>query len=277
MGVRHQQQDHPGGLGELGQAQGGRRHRTEHGPHLGLGHQHRAQRRGRSPVGALSGLEDDLGGGAVEQPSSDPLEQSLADPAGRGLLVVVPGDARGGQLVDVGEDQLGELDEHEPVDAVAHGRRGELAPRDPSADPVRRQQRVGRATAASLAPAELVGALDGGSRRGRHVGATASAGQRQEPAERQLHGVADGLAHRPAERVGVARHPVDDLGHHLVGDRRQHRAHLAHRPRGELDRVPGRLPRDPTHHGDLLCCLRTSKWRGFTSLTQDFTPQVEPH
>ena len=94
-------------------------------------------------------------------------------------------------------------------------------PGHPGADPVRRQQRLGGAAAAGLAAAELVGALD--RRRGRRprVRAAAAAGQREEAAERELHRVADVLAHRPGQRALVARHLVDDRGDRGVGDRGQ--------------------------------------------------------
>ena len=162
---------------------------------------------GGVPAGALGGLGDLLGGRAVEQQRGDPLEQPLADPAGGLGLVGVAGDRGRGQLVDVGEDQLGEVGEHLGGQPVAHRDRGQLAPRDPGADPERREQRVGGPAAAGLAAAELVGALDGrGGRRAQVLGA-APAGQGQEAAERELDGVADRLAHRPGERVAIARVP----------------------------------------------------------------------
>ena len=115
--------------------------------------------------------------------------------------------------------------------------RGHLAPRDPRADPVRREQRVDGPAAARLAATELVGALDGRGGRRPRVGAAASAGQGEEAAQRQLDGVADGLAHGAAERVGVAGDLVDDRGDRAVGDVGQLAAHLGDRLGGEEDAV----------------------------------------
>ena len=103
---------------------------------------------------------------AVEEVVRQPLEQPLPDPPGGGQLVVVAGDARGRELVDVGEDELGEPGQGLRVDTVAHRGGGHLPPGDAGADPVGGEQGVDRPAAARLAPAELVGAVDGGCGRG---------------------------------------------------------------------------------------------------------------
>ena len=118
-----------------------------------------------------------------------------------------------------------------------HGARGHLPPRHPGADAVGGEQRVGGASVARLAAAELVGALHG--RRGRRpgVGAPASARQGQEPAQRELHGVADDLAHAAAEGALVAGDLVDDGRHGAVGHVGQVGAHVGDHLGGEEDTV----------------------------------------
>ena len=180
-----------------------------------------------------------LGRRALEQVAGDPLQQPLPHPAGGGELVGVAGDAGRGELVDVGEDQLREVDQRLGRDPAAHGGRRHLAPGDPRADPVRRQQRLGAAPAAGLAAAELVGALDGRGGRRTRVGAAAAAGQGEEAAERELHGVADVLAHRAGQRALVAGHLGDDRRDRLLGDRGQARAHLGDGVGGQLQPVTG--------------------------------------
>ena len=193
----------------------------------------------------LGGRGDLVGGGALEQEHGDALEQPLPDPAGGLGLVGVAGDRGRRQLVDVGEDQLGEVGEHVGGEAVADRDHRQLPPRHPGADPERREQRVGGPAAARLAAAELVAALDGRGGGGAQVLGAAAAGQGEEAAERELDGVADRLAHRPRERVAVARNLVDDGRHHVVGDGGELAAHLLERGGGQLE-VRGRR----------CCCCR---------------------
>ena len=220
MHVRDEQQRHPLALLErgLGRLQRLGRHRGEHAAHLRRRDDHGREGAGRRPVRARDRRLDRLGRRAVDEVLREALEQPLAD-AARGLeLVVVPGEARGRELLDVGEDQLREQHQRAGVHPGAHRRRGQLAPGDARADPVRREQRVDRPAAPRLAATELVGAVD------RHGGGLLGAlalgpgGQLDEAAEGGLHGDPDGLAHRSAERVGVARDVVDDRRDGPLGD-----------------------------------------------------------
>ncbi len=210
VGVGHQQQHAFVEVGQVGGLQGLRRQLRQHRAHLGLRHDQRGERRRRRPVGALGRGGDGGLGRAGQQVVRDPLEQPLADAAGGVQLVGVPSDAGGRELVDVGEHQLGERGQRVGRHPARDGGRRELAPGDPGTDPVRRQQCLRRPSAARLAPTQLVGTFDGRCGRRPGVGSAAPAGEGEEAAEGQLDGVADGLAHRPAERVGVARHLLDD-------------------------------------------------------------------
>ena len=247
VGVGDQQQRRivePGHLTGLKRAGG---ERAEHRSHLRLRDDHSGQRARRLPLGALGGLDDGLGRGAGEQVVGDPLLEPLPDPPGCGQLVGVPGDAGGRQLVDVGEHQLRERHQSLGVQPVLHGRRRHLVPRHPRADAVRRQQRVGGPTAAGLAAAELVGALHCRGSGCARIGAAAAAGQGEEPAERELHGVADGLAHRTAECVLVAGHLVDDRGDDLLGHGGQLKTDLSDGLLGQQQPVPRRTPGGKMH------------------------------
>ena len=214
--VGDQEQGHP--LGLLGRLQRLGRHRAQHAAHLGLGDHDRREGARRRPVRAGDRRLDRLRRRAVDEVLREALQQPLAD-ATRGLeLVVVPGQARCRELLDVGEDQLGEQHQAAGVDARAHGCGRELAPGDPRADAVRREQGVDGAAAPGLAATQLVGAVD--CERGGLLGpfALRAGGQLDEPAERRLHGDPDGLAHGSAERVGVARDVVDDGRDGALGD-----------------------------------------------------------
>ena len=149
----------------------------------------------------------------------------------------MPGHARGRQLVDVGEHQLREAREPVGRDAGRHGARRHLAPGHPGPDAVGGQQRVGGPPVARLAATELVGALHG--RRGRRagVGAAPAAGEREEAAQRQLHGVPDDLAHAAAQRVLVAGYLLDDRRDRAIGDLGQVGAHVGDHLGGQEDTV----------------------------------------
>lgn len=73
---------------------------------------------------------------AQQESSAQLLEVALPDPARGRELVGVPGDACRGQLVDVGEDQLGELGQRLGRETGLHDGAGQFAPGDPGADPV---------------------------------------------------------------------------------------------------------------------------------------------
>ncbi len=84
--------------------------RREHAADLGRGQQHRGQgRRRRASPRARRAATSTSGAAPGEQVLAQPLAVALPDPPAGRQLVGVPGDAGGGQLVDVGEHQLGEL------------------------------------------------------------------------------------------------------------------------------------------------------------------------
>ena len=198
-------------------------------------------------VSVVGGVQPALSAAAVTSSAGAPSSRSTAIRSSSrwrtrpvvSVSSVWPATRGRGQLVDVGEDQLGEVGEHVGGQAVADRDRGQLPPRDPGADPERREQRVGGAAAARLAAAELVAALDGRGGGGAQVLGAAPAGQGEEAAERELDGVADRLAHGPREGVAIARHLVDDRRHDVVGDAGELAAHLLERGGGQLEAVVG--------------------------------------
>ncbi len=135
-------------------------------------------------------------GSTVEQVGGEPLEQPLAHPPGGGQLVGVPGHARGRQLVDVGEHQLGEAGQGvgrrcPPRTAVATSR---------ATPPGRRSGRpaAGRRSSGRCAPHRgRAGRRPPWPARSAYAGRLprVPGGQREEAAQRELHGVADVLAH----------------------------------------------------------------------------------
>ena len=226
VGVGDQQQRPVVELGRVGDGERGRRDAVQHRAHLGLGHDHRGQGRGRLPVGALGGGDDLVDGGVPEQVVRDALEQPLPDPAGGGELVGVARHRGRGLLVDVGEDELGEVGEHVGAEPCAGPRWWRARARPParrSGTPRAARRSCGRCVPrpgrAGRSPA--AGAARTSSR-------AAAAGQGQEAAQGELDRAADRLAHRARERVAVAGHLVDDRGHHVaarVGSWRVHRRH----------------------------------------------------
>ena len=224
VGVGDEQEYPPLEPGQvLGRLQGFRGQRPEQRTDVRLGHHHGGERVRRLPARPLRSGEDRLRRRALDQVGRQPLQQPLTDPAGGVELVGVPRHARRRQLVDVGEDQLGEAGQGVGVDLVAHRGGRHLAPGDPSTDPVRREQRVDGSPTSGLTAAELVGTLDRRRGRGARVGAPAARRQRDEPAESELNGGPDVLAHRTGQRAGVARDLVGDRRDRLLGHLREAR------------------------------------------------------
>ena len=95
----------------------------------------------RRPARPLGRGQHGLGRRRLEQVVREPLEQSLAHPPGRVQLVGVAGHAGRGQLVDVGEDQLGEAGQ-------GVGRRPRCAPPSPTSPARRPARRSGTPPAA---------------------------------------------------------------------------------------------------------------------------------
>ena len=229
--ARHQQRRvalrQPGDV--VGGLQGGLVERGQRVGDLRLREDDRGQRAGRLPVGPLGGGVDRVGRGAGEQGAGQALEVALPHAAAALELVGVAGHRGGGQLVDVGEDQLGEARELAGVDPCLDRDVGHVAPRGAGADAVGREQRLDRTSLAGLAAAELVGALD--RRRLRGLGVQPGR-EGEEPAERELHRVADHLAHPPAPRAGIAGHLLDDREDRAVGDLGQAASAGRRRPTG---------------------------------------------
>ena len=119
-----------------------------------------------------------------------------------------------GDLVDVGEDRLGQQAQRAPVEAGRHGGAREPAPRHARAHAVGRLERVERAALAQLAPAEPHVHLAAGA-----ASALGVADQRDELAQRLGHAGAHAVAEAALERPCVLGHLVGDRGEDLVGDR----------------------------------------------------------
>ena len=167
----------------------------------------------------------------------EPLQVAAPDPAGAGQLVGVPGHAGRGELVDVGEDQLGELGHRRGGQPAAHGGAGHLPPGDPGADPVGGEQRVHAPAGARLAAAERVRRLQGRAPAGcsGRRPAACSASWRKR-AERDLHGVLDRSRRICAgEGAGVAGHLGGDRADRPLGDRGQPVAQRAATPLVEVE------------------------------------------
>ena len=174
-----------------------------------------------------------LGLGAVDQQPREALQQPLPYPSCRLQLVAVTRDADRGQVVDVGEDHLGE--DHHPLarHPTGHSGAGELVPGHPRADAVGREQRVHRAARAGLATPQVVRPLPD------HLGdvplgIVGQVDPVQETGERHPDGLPDGVAHRPGEGAGVARH----LSHHCLDDRIGNAGQLGTHRRHDLGGEP---------------------------------------
>ena len=193
----------------------------QHPVHLGGGQQHRRQRRRWCPLRPLGGRRQHLLGGAGQQALAEALAVTLPDPPAGVELVVVAGHAGGGELVDVAEQQLGELGHRRRRQSGLGGVPGQPAPAHPGTDPVGRQQRIHRPSGPRLAPTQGVGALQRRAPRRAGVDVTGAAGQLEEAADGHLHGRLDALAHRAAEADPVAWHLRHHGGDRLRRDGRQ--------------------------------------------------------
>jgi hypothetical protein len=180
--------------------------------------QHHRQRTGRGPAGAFRGGDQGVLTGAAEQLAGELFELAFAGTAAHGQFVGVARGAGGGQLVDVGERQLGELGHHLGRQTRRHRTRCQPAPRDPRADPVGAEQRVHRPAVAHLAAPQLIRGLARVATGGR------AARQVEVVSERGAHGAPYRAAHPAGQRVRVARHLVDDRLDDLVRGRPQRRA-----------------------------------------------------
>jgi len=229
LGVGHQQDDAVGGLllagHVLASAQRAPVERDQHPADRGLRQDHGGERPRGCPVGPFRGGRELRLRAAGEQEAGQSLEVPGAHPPGRLQLVAVPCGAGRRQLVDVGEHQLGESRQLRAGQPGGDGVRAQVPPGDPRAHPVGGEEGIHRAPAACLAPAQLVGPGERGLDGRAGVGSAAGRGQLEEPAERQLDRVPDGLAHVAGEGIGVTGDLDDDLGDGGLGDRGQLRPH----------------------------------------------------
>ncbi|GAA2995831.1 hypothetical protein GCM10020229_05430 [Kitasatospora albolonga] len=159
VGVGDEQ--HAGLVGQVVEDQGVRVERAVGGPRLGGGQQDGGQRDRRLPAGPQDGGGQDVRAGLGEQVAGQLFEVALVGPAAGGEFVGVARGARGGELVDVGEGQLGELGDLGGGQARRHRARGQAPPGHPGADAVGAEQGVHRAAVAHLAAPQLVGRVAG--------------------------------------------------------------------------------------------------------------------
>ena len=123
-------------------------------------------------------------------------------------------DRVGRQLLDVGEDRLGQQTEHLRLDAGALGGGGQAPPRDPRAHAIGGLESVERATLAELTRAERdVDLAPGTARPGR------ASNQLDELSQRLGHPGPHAAPERALERARIVRDLPRDRGEDLVGGR----------------------------------------------------------
>lgn len=138
------------------------------------------------------------------------FQVALVGPAMGGQFVGVARGARGGELVDVGEGQLGELGDLGGGQTCGYGTCCQASPGHAGADAVGAEQGVHRTAVARLAAAQLVGGVTGVAARG------VPAREVQVVPQGGADGSADGGAHAARKGVGVGRDLVDDRLDDLV-------------------------------------------------------------
>ena len=252
---------------------------AEHAAGEAVGQHDRGEQPGRRPVRPLGRGLEGVGAAASQHRLGQPLEVALPHPPGRGQLVGVAGSAGRRQLVDVGEDELGEARQRRRAQAGADPGPAEVAPRDARAHSVGAQQRLHGATAAGLAPAQGVRRLGHLVEGGRRALVAVARGEVEEPAERERDGVLDGAAHLAGEGVGIARHLGTDGVDDLLGHPRQVRPHRGGDPSVEGQRDRGLAAGGFPGHEQLLtqvcCSVRTERGIRFTPRGHEFRPRGE--
>ena len=155
------------------------------------------------------------GGGSRTSSAASSRRRRRRTSSTLGLRLGVALDRVGGELVDVGEDRLGQQAQRLGVEARPRGpARGDPPPGDPGADPVGGLQRVQRAPLAQLAAAELD--VDLAARPAAGLGI---ADQGDELAQRLADAAADAAAEASLQRPRVLRDLAGDRGEDLRGDR----------------------------------------------------------
>jgi hypothetical protein len=150
----------------------------------------------------------DRGGGLAHQQRDELVAAAAAHVLTLRLGRCIAVDRVGGELIDVGEDRLGQETEDLRVELGLAADPGEVAPSDASANPVGSLQRVQRAALAQLAATE--GDVDLPPQAAAGIGI---ANQGDELLKRLADAGADPATEAPLERACV-------LGH-LAGDRRE--------------------------------------------------------
>ena len=155
-----------------------------------------------------------VGGRVAEQQRDQLATAAPAQVLDLGLGLGEALDRVGGELVDVGEDRLGEQGERFGPDPGPPTGVGEAAPGHPGADPVGGLQRIEGAARPLLAAAERQ--VDLAARVAARVGI---ADQRHELGQRLLHPAPDPAPEAALQRPRVLRHLVGDRLEDLGRDR----------------------------------------------------------
>ena len=156
-----------------------------------------------------------VGGGSRTSSAASSRRRRRRTVLDLGLRLRVALDRVGGELVDVGEDRLGEQAERLGVEVGRAGRPArDPPPGDPGADPVGGLQRVERPALAQLAAAE--GDVDLAADPAAGLGI---ADQGDELPQRLADAGADAAAEAALERARVLGHLAGDRREDLLGDR----------------------------------------------------------
>jgi hypothetical protein len=220
----------------VGELAVGDRERAERQPRGGAVVLARRPHHGSDAVGQLhprvAGGELDLrgvGGRVRDQQPRQRRAPAVGLPRGRRLLPGVALRRCRGQLVDVGEDRLGQQRQRVAVELQLAGTRRRLSPRHARADPVGREQRLEAAALARLAATELGVELALGQ--GPLVPALDDV---EELRQRALDAGANALRDRALERPRVGRDGGPDRHDHLLRERLEPGSHGGCDERGKL-------------------------------------------
>ena len=176
----------------------------------------RCGRRGLAPARRIGGVRKRIrAGGSLDQQPHDRLAAALRLARGLRLLGRVPLGRDRRDLVDVGEDRLGERRQFRGRGPLHLGRLRDPPPRDPGADAIRGEQRLQRPPLAQLPAAEVE--VDGAPALGVGAGALDVV---DETGERRAHARAHPAPEAALQRARVLGHGLADRGDDLVAQRR---------------------------------------------------------
>ena len=185
----------------------------------------------RLPPGlARSSVDRVRAGGGIEHQLRKARTQPLALTGGGRLRLRVAVSRERRDLVDVGEDRLGEQSERAAVVAGLDRELRDAAPGDAGAEAIGRQQRVERAAFALLARAQS--AIDGVEVGAVELGIGDEVGELRE---RDLDALANPGSETAAKRAVVGGHALTNRLDHLV-------AELGHVGAKERPELGGQLP-----------------------------------